>query len=168
MNTALRILVVEDHLDSQQVMVRLLQALGHQTGVAGNVAQTLELAGRGHFDMVIADLSLPDGSGMSLMSELRNRFGLPGIAMSGYDDDREPGQSRSAGFAAHLTKPIAVDKLVEAIQQLKGVGSLFDRYGPWLATLSVRNVSRAIRPPSTSTPPPPASRAWPAVTCCVR
>jgi CheY-like chemotaxis protein len=98
------------------MMRLLLQAEGHQVETAGDVATALEMAGQGSFALIISDLGLPDGSGLDLMRELRARGDqTPGIALSGYGQQNDIQQSRQAGFAAHVTKPVDMDRLVSAV-----------------------------------------------------
>jgi two-component system CheB/CheR fusion protein len=115
----LRLLVVEDHPDTADAMADLLRDLGHEVTVARSVAAAREAAERaaGRLDLVISDLGLPDGSGLDLMSELARRHGLRGIALSGYGMDEDLRRSREAGFAAHLTKPVSLQTLQDAILQ---------------------------------------------------
>src|SRR5262249_3902884 len=60
------------------------------------------------------DIELPDGSGLELMRDLQHR-GIPGIALSGHGSEDDVRQSRAAGFAVHLVKPVLADVLDEAI-----------------------------------------------------
>ena len=115
-NKTLRILLVEDHLDTQRLMSRVLESLKHDVKSADSVRAALALASAHPFDLVISDLGLPDGNGAQMMRELREKHGLKGIALSGFEEDDEfnaPGND--AGFIAHLTKPISFEKLEEAI-----------------------------------------------------
>jgi len=106
-------------------MADLLRDLGHQVTVARSVAAAREAAERAEavkredrgLDLVISDLGLPDGSGLDLMRELSQRHGLRGIALSGYGMDDDIRRSREAGFDAHLTKPVSLQTLQEAILQ---------------------------------------------------
>jgi CheY-like chemotaxis protein len=83
------------------------------------VATALKLAGRQPFDLLLSDLGLPDGSGLDLMRALRAEgFGLPGIALSGYGQESDLQQSRDAGFACHLVKPVDVRRLKETIDRV--------------------------------------------------
>ena len=111
------LLLVEDHPDTADAMADLLRDLGHEVAVARTVAEARETAGReaGRFNLVISDLGLPDGSGLDLMSELSRRHGLRGIALSGYGMDEDIRRSREAGFLSHLTKPVSLQTLQEAI-----------------------------------------------------
>jgi two-component system CheB/CheR fusion protein len=115
LDRGLRLLLVEDHADTAEAMADLLRALGHQVTVAGTVAGARDAAQqREELDLVISDLGLPDGSGLELMRELAGQ-GLRGIALSGYGMDEDLRRSREAGFAAHLTKPVSLQTLQEAI-----------------------------------------------------
>ncbi len=116
-----RILLVEDHAGTRQVVRRLLEIKGHEVETADSIESALASAERGRFDLVISDLGLPDGSGHQLMRQLRERHGLSGIALSGYGTDDDKARSAAVGFAGHLVKPINIDTLDRAIDSvLKG------------------------------------------------
>jgi signal transduction histidine kinase/CheY-like chemotaxis protein len=122
----LRVLLVEDHSDTARALADLMRMHGHEVRVAGSVAQALAAAaGDGGFDLVISDLGLPDGSGQDLMRHLAQRFGLRGIALSGYGMEDDVRRSREAGFERHLTKPVNLDALESAIQEVAaGTGTV--------------------------------------------
>jgi PAS domain S-box-containing protein len=115
-----RLLLVEDHEPTLQVMAALLEASGHDVKVARGVASARAVAERHPFDLVVSDLGLPDGSGLDLMPELRERFGLRGIAVSGYGMEEDLRRSREAGFEEHLIKPVDPDKLKASIARVAG------------------------------------------------
>jgi signal transduction histidine kinase/ActR/RegA family two-component response regulator len=112
------ILVVEDHPDTRATLQRLLDRRGHRVAAATSGAEALDTANAHTFDMVISDLGLPDMTGNELMTHLRNRHGLPGIAVSGYGMEDDVARSREAGFMHHLTKPIEIDRLVDVIEKI--------------------------------------------------
>ena len=127
MAAGLHILLVEDHADTAAVMADLLGGFGHQVTVAGGVAAALaavaDLANgdcRPPLDLVISDLGLPDGNGQELMRELSVRYGLKGIALSGYGMEEDRNKSLQAGFSRHLTKPIHPSALREVIREVAG------------------------------------------------
>jgi two-component system CheB/CheR fusion protein len=116
----LHLLLVEDHPDTAEAMAELLRALGHAVRLAGSVAQGLATAAAALeagevIDLVISDLGLPDGSGMDLMRELVSRYGLRGIALSGYGTEEDVRRSLEAGFTRHLTKPVNFQALEAVI-----------------------------------------------------
>lgn len=118
---ALRILLVEDHVDTAETMVSLLELVGHGVLWAADVKTAVDMAVRGNFDLMISDIGLPDGTGHELLRQLRSRgITLPAIALSGFGQDEDIEQSLGAGFQIHLVKPIDVDRLIEAIDGLTG------------------------------------------------
>jgi len=119
MTRPLRILLVEDHVDTQHVMSRLLQSFKHDVKSAASIKSALALASSHPFDLVITDIGLPDGSGAELMSQLRQMYNLPGIAVTGFSAEDF---DLTRGFHARLTKPITLEQLERAIS--KSVGDL--------------------------------------------
>lgn len=112
---SVRILLVDDHPDTCAALERLLTLRGHQVIAAQSIRAALDIAETNHFDLLISDVGLPDGSGMELFRQLRARFIMPGIAMSGFGMDSDIGKSLDAGFSAHLVKPVKLEKLEAAI-----------------------------------------------------
>ena len=111
----LNILFVDDHVDTCRVVARLLTLMGHNVTTAVSVANALELAAKDRFQLLIADIGLPDGTGTSLLQELLNRGPILGIAVSGYSAGEDVEQSLSGGFCEHLVKPITMEQLQGAI-----------------------------------------------------
>ncbi len=109
------ILLVEDHEQTRSTLMRLLQRRGHRVAAVATAAGAREIAAAGGVDLVISDLGLPDGDGHLLMSYLRDTHGLPGIALSGYGTEEDLERSRQSGFSIHLTKPIDIHALEDAI-----------------------------------------------------
>lgn len=114
----LRLLLVEDHESTLHVLSRLLTRAGHQVVTAGTLSDALSAAKNRSFDLVISDLGLPDGTGHELMEIVRARYGLRGIALSGYGMEEDVRRARQAGFAAHLTKPIDFQQLERALNEV--------------------------------------------------
>src|SRR6185369_13087887 len=135
----LSILLVEDHVDTAEAITDLLREQGHHVLAAGSIATALERAAETPgIDLVISDLGLPDGDGRTLMRELRDRYGLTGIAFSGYGTEEDRRESKEAGFAAHLTKPVTLDALLAEIRR---VGLLSQGDAPDVGTLPKRHTS---------------------------
>jgi signal transduction histidine kinase len=114
----LKILLVEDDRDSARVLARLLRSLKHEVIVAGDCASAMARGAVGEFDLLIADLGLPDGSGLDLLVRLRHAAPIKAIALTGYGSEDDIRRSFAAGFEAHLTKPITLDQLVQAMIRL--------------------------------------------------
>jgi len=116
-----QILIVEDHEDTARVLSRILKNSGYGVTVCANLTDAQKAAAGQQFDLVVSDLGLPDGSGLDLMRQLRDSHGIRGIALSGFGTAEDLEQSKAAGFAIHLTKPVDVSRLRMAISQvLKG------------------------------------------------
>jgi CheY-like chemotaxis protein/two-component sensor histidine kinase len=113
----LRILLVDDHVDTCAALERLLARRGHRIVAVHDVRSALEAVEQDAFDLVISDVGLPDGTGMELMSRLREVRSLRGIAISGFGMNGDLEKSLEAGFSAHLTKPVSFEKLENAIEE---------------------------------------------------
>jgi PAS domain S-box-containing protein len=112
------ILLVEDHPDTARVLQRILENAGYVVRSADSVAAARRVAEQRKVDLVISDLGLPDGNGLELMQHLSRRYGLSGIALSGFGTEEDVAASRAAGFAEHLIKPIDWSQLKLAIARL--------------------------------------------------
>ncbi|MEI9866484.1 MAG: PAS domain S-box protein [Limisphaerales bacterium] len=111
----LRILLIEDHEPTRTALAHLLTRREYKVKTATSVADAQALAGQETFDLVISDIGLPDGDGYTLMAELRDRFGLKGVALTGYGMDQDIERTLAAGFVVHLTKPVHVQSLEKAL-----------------------------------------------------
>jgi PAS domain S-box-containing protein len=112
------ILLVEDHRDTRTSLEFLLRKRKHQVLAASTAQEALDLATKHKFDLVISDIGLPDQSGLELMEQLRDQFGLQGIGLSGYGMEEDIAKGRAAGFVHHLLKPIRLEQLSTAISQM--------------------------------------------------
>ncbi|HYZ71491.1 MAG TPA: ATP-binding protein, partial [Chthoniobacterales bacterium] len=117
-SAGLRILLVEDHEDTRHVFQAILSQKGHAVQSAATGEAALALASSERFDLVISDLGLPDFNGTDLMSILRERYSLRGVALSGYGMEEDIRRSKSAGFDHHLTKPVDPTKLDQLLANL--------------------------------------------------
>lgn len=115
----MRILVVDDHLDSADLFAYALRGRGHDVTSVGTVAEALEAYDAGCCEVVVCDLRLPDGDGWDLMRELSRRHKMTGIALSGLGQAKDIQRSLSVGFAAHLTKPVDLETLIRTVESLK-------------------------------------------------
>jgi CheY-like chemotaxis protein len=113
----LRILLVEDNEDTLKHLALILGLRGHDVRTAGRLAEALDAAASGVFDLVISDIELRDGTGLVLMRTLDGRA-VPGIAMSGYGTEEDVQQSHAAGYDEHPTKPVRIRQLEEAIRRV--------------------------------------------------
>ncbi len=114
----LRLLVVEDHADTREMLAKLLSASNCAVTAVSSVEAALQLASVARFDVVLSDLGLPDGTGYDLMKQLRDLHGIKGIALSGYGMEQDQQRSREVGFLDHVIKPVKIDELMAVIQRV--------------------------------------------------
>ena len=118
-----RILVVDDNRDATESLALLLQLDGHETRVAYNGMEALEVAQSFDPEIVLLDIGLPGLNGYEVARRLRQRPGgdrLLLVALTGWgqDDDRE--RTRTAGFDEHLVKPVDPACLVRVLGRAGG------------------------------------------------
>jgi PAS domain S-box-containing protein len=113
------ILLVEDHEPTRTVLSQLLVRRKFKVTTAGSVEEAMAAAYEDSIDLLISDIGLPDGNGFDLMTKLREvRRGLKGIALTGYGMEQDVARSRAVGFLAHLTKPVRVQLLEQALAEV--------------------------------------------------
>ena len=115
----LKVLLVEDNEQTSSAMAEVLEMLGHEVTVAVTVAQALERAKGGPFDLLVSDIGLPDGSGLDIARAWQTlQPDRPSVAITGYGMDEDIRRCREAGFRDHLTKPVNFARLEALIQSL--------------------------------------------------
>ena len=112
-----RILLVEDHEDTNRSLTNLLRRRGYQVQSALNFQSALDLSSKVQFDVLISDLALPDGSGIDLVQKLQSTRPVIGIALTGFGMEDDIRKGREAGFHHHLVKPIDLNRLDLLIQE---------------------------------------------------
>jgi signal transduction histidine kinase/HAMP domain-containing protein len=113
----MRILLVEDHEDTNRSLTNLLRRRGYQVQSALNFQSALDLSSKKQFDVLISDLALPDGSGIDLVQTLRSKRPVIGIPLTGFGMEDDIRKGREAGFHYHLVKPIDLNRLDSLIQE---------------------------------------------------
>lgn len=115
-----RVLVVDDNVDAAETMALLLEALGYKSSIAHGGLAAIEAVKAHDPDIVLLDIGLPDLSGHEVARRLRAELINPPplIAVTGYGQASDRETSLEAGFRAHLTKPVDVDKLAALLERL--------------------------------------------------
>jgi DNA-binding response OmpR family regulator len=115
---AMRVLLVEDHVDSALSLARLLRALGYEVCVAFDGVEAIRCAEEFRPEAAFIDLSLPLLDGYSVAERLRTMDATRDarlIAMTGWATDDYVVLSRDAGFDMHLVKPLSIGTLAAAL-----------------------------------------------------
>jgi len=116
-----RILVVEDTPSGQMLVEAMLERLGHDAVVVGDGAAAVALATRTPFDLVLMDVLMPVMDGYEATRRIRALDGpagrVPIVALTAFADPAERERTRAAGMDAHLSKPVRLEDLADAIDR---------------------------------------------------
>jgi CheY-like chemotaxis protein len=118
----LRILIVDDHVNSASMLAMLLEALGHEVLVEHCSKQALERARIEKPDVCLLDIGLPEMDGNELAKCLRAEPLTAKsvlIAVTGYDSERDREKTFDAGFDHHLAKPVETKKLASILAEIR-------------------------------------------------
>jgi DNA-binding response OmpR family regulator len=113
-----RVLLVDDHADTAELLRMLLSRRGFEVTTARSVASALVAAETSPIDVLVSDIGLADGNGCDLLRQLRALGPLPAIALSGRDREADVQSARDAGFDEYLGKPVGIVQLVEALRRV--------------------------------------------------
>jgi CheY-like chemotaxis protein len=105
------------HLLSTPIWVDV-EDMGHSTVKANSVASAVDILTREKFDLIISDIGLPDGNGVSLIHAVRAFCDAPAIALTGYGMREDVERCLNAGFNKHITKPVTFEVLAEGIAEV--------------------------------------------------
>ena len=111
------VLVVEDHDDARELIVRVLQSAGAQVISAAAAAEAIERAAAVRPDVLVTDIGLPDEDGYALLRRMRALYGdgIPAIALTAYARAADRDRALAAGFQHHVVKPVDPQRLVEIV-----------------------------------------------------
>jgi DNA-binding response OmpR family regulator len=114
-----RILVVEDSTLVTDAFAILFRQAGYEVEIAASVAEAIESGSAGTVDVMLLDLSLPDGSGLDVLETLRARGTTPRVtlAMTGHDDSKTRRACLDAGCTDVLVKPLPIGELLRQIER---------------------------------------------------
>jgi len=114
-----KILLVEDHEDTSELMVLLLQQMDYEVATSASIAAALNLAESSNFDLFVLDSLLPDGTGTELCQRIRERDNSTPIlfySAQAYEHDKE--EALSAGAQKYLVKPVDFGVFCNAVSEL--------------------------------------------------
>jgi PAS domain S-box-containing protein len=125
----LRILYVEDDVDSRQALAAVLMQYDAEVRTVATVHEALGLLTNWRPDLLISDIGLPDEDGYDLIRKVRARQpedggAIPAIALTGYAGVSEHALALSAGYQKYLVKPIKPENLAEIIGTIVGNGEV--------------------------------------------
>jgi CheY-like chemotaxis protein len=114
----LTVLVLDDHSDSREVLSLSLRQCGAIVETADSVADATERIRERRPDVLVSDLAMPGEDGFSLLKKVRaldRGADIPVIAVTGFASEADRVRTLAAGFAAHFSKPVDLDRLVATV-----------------------------------------------------
>lgn len=115
---ARRVLIIDDNVDAASLLSMVVSAYGHHAEVANSGRDGLEIASAFRPDIVFLDIGMPEMSGYEVAVALRQLPLLKDVyiaAVTGWNDASTRAQVISAGFNLHLTKPAAVESILDVL-----------------------------------------------------
>jgi PAS domain S-box-containing protein len=119
--SGIRALVVDDEADARDLTRVVLEVHGAVVTTVGSAGEALHALAGGPFDVLIADIGMPEQDGYSLIQAIRAsapRRGstIAAIAATAYASVRERDRALAAGYDWHLAKPLNPEQLVAAVR----------------------------------------------------
>ncbi len=116
MESAIRILLVDDELDFVETTAKRLSRRGHACKTALTCAEGLPVLESGWPQVVVLDVMLPDRDGLEFLKEIKEKWpSLPVILLTGHASVQAGLHSLQCGAADYCLKPIDLETLVEKI-----------------------------------------------------
>ena len=117
-----RVLVVDDDLDSRDMLRHLLQQAGAIVTTAGSASEALDIIDAAAPDVLVSDIGMPDQDGYQLLRTLRQRptrsASIPAVAVTAYARPEDRAHAIAAGFQVHVSKPISPRDLISNVERL--------------------------------------------------
>ncbi len=120
-----RLLVVDDERDARELLAVLLGRAGAVVRTAGSATEALEMIAAEVPDVLVSDIGMPVMDGYDLIRELRAKGaaeggGIPAIALTAYSRSEDRTKALTAGFNAHIPKPVEPLELVIVLANALG------------------------------------------------
>ncbi|HEX8368179.1 MAG TPA: response regulator [Pyrinomonadaceae bacterium] len=118
-----RVLIVDDDVDTCEMLTFALHQWGAEAQASGSVSEAFTSITEWQPDVLLTDINMPGEDGYALINKLRslnseNGANIPVIALTAMARPEDSEQALSAGFQLHLSKPVDIQELAEAIANL--------------------------------------------------
>jgi DNA-binding response OmpR family regulator len=113
-----RLLIVDDNRDTAESLSMLLELMGHEVRTAHDGLAAIDVAAEFHPDAVLLDIGLPKLNGYDTARRIREQAwgkAMHLIAVTGWGQDTDRTEARTAGFDHHLTKPVDIPTLTKLL-----------------------------------------------------
>ncbi len=120
-----RVLFVDDQPDTRELVTIALKQYGAEIKGCKSANEALKMLPQWKPTVIISDIGLPGEDGYELMRKVRaltpqQGGSIPAVALTGYASSTDESKALTAGYQAHLSKPVELDRLVAAIARLAG------------------------------------------------
>ncbi len=123
--TVASVLIVDDEKNILSTLSRALRVEDYEVDVAGNQALAMERLGKKTYDILLLDVQLPDGNGLSILRALREEGNeVPVVMMSGHGTIETAVEATQLGAFTFLEKPIGTERLLLALRNGLGFAEL--------------------------------------------
>ncbi|HVR33167.1 MAG TPA: response regulator [Acidimicrobiia bacterium] len=124
----LRVLVVDDSPTGRALVMRGLDAIGHDTAAAATGVEALEALDQRSFDVVLMDMEMPEMDGIEATKAIRARgSAIPIIGLSAHAFNADRQACLEAGMDDHIVKPFRIEGLQIAMERLVDSGEMQPR-----------------------------------------
>lgn len=114
-----RILIVEDNVTLSQMQKDWLTREGYEVTTAIDAAVARRLIRKADFDLILSDVRLPEGDGLSLLAWLKKeKPGIPVVIMTEYASYPDAVKAIKMGAHDYLPKPVHRERLFEVVKEL--------------------------------------------------
>ena len=121
----IKVMVADDHAVVRRGLIHILQESGdfQVTGEAGSAGEALQKLRKAQFDVLILDISMPDGGGLAVLEQLQAWGQAPAVlVLSVYPEKQYALRAIQLGAKGYLTKDSAPEMLEEAVQKVAAGG----------------------------------------------
>jgi signal transduction histidine kinase/ActR/RegA family two-component response regulator len=121
--SGVKVLLVDDAVDTLGVLEQILQSTGATTLTASSAAGALALLERETPDVIVSDIGMPDMDGLELIRRIRRGAlggAVPAIALTAFTREDDRNKALQAGFTDYLAKPVEAEALLIRIAQAVG------------------------------------------------
>jgi DNA-binding response OmpR family regulator len=142
----MRILIVEDEKKLIDILQRSLKSEGYTVDGVSTAAEGLDYIKTYHYDLVILDLQLPDGTGTSLLRRMREMgHSMPALILTARSDLESKVTNFQAGADDYVIKPVAMAELSIRVQALLRRGPALQENVLKAGTLEMNRLTRQVR-----------------------
>lgn len=150
----LYILLVEDNVVNQKVTLRILGKLGYQVDLAANGLEALAALERKRYDVVFMDVQMPGLDGVETTQRIREQWHPSQqpriIAMTAHAMEGDREQYLAYGMDDYISKPVQLEKLVEALYKCQPVDNGKEQLSESLSVAEAAESARHLQSPAES------------------